>query len=74
MSTMLKNVASTEPNSQLQQSFFQCSEAYAELDQLLRHYTECGSKQKLLLSEAKKMLITPIRVSECVCMCECGCE
>jgi hypothetical protein len=25
---------------------------------------ECGSKQKLLLTEAKKMLITPIRVSE----------
>lgn len=64
MSTMLKNVGSTETNPQMQDSFFKCSEAYSELDQLLTNYTECGAQQKLLLAEAKKMLVSPIRVRD----------
>lgn len=63
MSTMLKNVASTETNVHLRSSFFKCSEAYAELDSLLTNYSECETQQKSLLAEANKLLITPIRVS-----------
>ena len=63
MSTMLRNVGATETNPKLQDSFFKCSEAYAELDQLLLNYSECEAQQKLLLGEAKKLLVTPLRVS-----------
>lgn len=63
MSAMLKTVGSAETNPQLQDSFFKCSQAYSELDHLLTNYTECEAQQKLLLVEAKKLLISPIRVS-----------
>lgn len=61
---LFKNVASAEPNADLQEALFELSSRYTTIrDSQQRIYAECEEQTRMIIDEAKHSIVIPARVS-----------
>lgn len=60
--SLFKNVASAEPNSEMQKTIFSMATQYDSLRTHLDIYAECEEQTAMILDEAKLYVVSPVRV------------
>ena len=61
--SLFKNVASAEPNSEMQKTIFSMATQYESLRSHLDIYAACEEQTAMILDEAKLYVVSPVRVS-----------
>lgn len=59
---LFKNVASTEPNTEMQSTIFAMAAKYQSFSNYLDTYAQCEEQTAMIIDEAKLYVVTPVRV------------
>jgi hypothetical protein len=60
---LFKDVASTEPNTEMQSTIFKIATQYESFRTHLNTYAECEEQTAMIIDEAKMYIVSPTRVS-----------